>query len=104
MNVAEDMAEGVAPGIDARTPSSAQPIIRLTDVIRVYRDGESETIALRGIDLEIACGEVVAVMGRSGSGKSTLLQLLAGSDRPTAGRVIVDGVDLAHMPAQEWRA
>ena len=75
--------------------STTDAIIELSDVIRVYREADVETIALRGIDLEIARGEFVAIMGRSGSGKSTLLQLLAGSDRPTAGRVIVDGVDLS---------
>jgi ABC-type lipoprotein export system ATPase subunit len=69
--------------------------IELTDVIRVYREVDVETIALRGIDLTIARGEFVAIMGRSGSGKSTLLQLLSGADRPTAGRVIVDGIDLS---------
>ncbi|MEP6638964.1 MAG: ABC transporter ATP-binding protein [Chloroflexota bacterium] len=73
-------------------PSEA---IRLVDVIRIYREADVETVALRGIDLDIARGEVVAIMGRSGSGKSTLLQLIAGSDRPTAGQVIVQGVDLA---------
>jgi putative ABC transport system ATP-binding protein len=71
------------------------PIITLSDVIRVYREADIETVALRGVDLEIQAGEFVAIMGRSGSGKSTLLQLLAGSDRPTAGRVIVDGIDLS---------
>jgi ABC-type lipoprotein export system ATPase subunit len=70
-------------------------IIELSDVIRVYREVDVETIALRGVDLQIPVGEFVAIMGRSGSGKSTLLQLLAGSDRPTAGRVIVDGIDLS---------
>lgn len=72
-----------------------EAIISLSDVIRVYSEADVETIALRGIDLEIAPGEFVAIMGRSGSGKSTLMQLLAGSDRPTAGRVIVDGIDLS---------
>lgn len=70
--------------------------VELIDVIRIYREGDVETIALRGIDLRVQPGEYVAVMGRSGSGKSTLLQLLAGSDSPTGGRVIVDGVDLSH--------
>ena len=69
--------------------------ILLSEVIKVYREVDVETIALRGVDLEVPQGQFLALMGRSGSGKSTLLHLLAGSDRPTAGRVIVDGVDLS---------
>jgi putative ABC transport system ATP-binding protein len=80
---------------------TAPPIVALSDVIRVYREADVETIALRGVDLEIAAGEFVAVMGRSGSGKSTLLGLVAGSDRPTAGRVIVDGIDLSRADEDE---
>ena len=71
-------------------------IYRLTDVIRVYREADIETIALRGVDLVIRPGEFVAIMGRSGSGKSTLLNLLSGSDRPTAGRLEFVGRDLAN--------
>lgn len=70
-------------------------MIQLSDVIRVYREADVETIALRGIDLEIAAGEFVAITGRSGSGKSTLLHLLAGSDSPTAGSVVINGMDLS---------
>jgi ABC-type lipoprotein export system ATPase subunit len=71
------------------------PAVELKDVIRIYREGDVETIALRGVDLSVASGDYVALMGRSGSGKSTLLHLIAGMDRPTGGRVIVDGVDLS---------
>jgi putative ABC transport system ATP-binding protein len=77
------------------------PMIELVDVIRVYRESDVETVALRGVDLEVAAGEFVALMGRSGSGKSTLLGLLAGSDRPTAGRVVVNGVDLSRAEEGE---
>jgi len=87
------------PGVPAEPPAS--PMIRLAEVIRVYREADVETIALRGVDLEIAAGEFVAIRGRSGSGKSTLLALMAGSDRPTAGRVIVDGVDLSRAEEDE---
>lgn len=76
-------------------PEADEAVYRLTDVIRVYREADVETIALRGLDLVIRPGEFVAIMGRSGSGKSTLLNLLAGSDRPTAGRVQFLGRDLA---------
>lgn len=75
--------------------SGGHGAIEVADLIRVYREADVETIALRGVDLWVAPGEFVAVRGRSGAGKSTLLQLIAGSDRPTAGRVIVDGIDLS---------
>ena len=70
-------------------------IVVLADVIRIYQESDVETIALRGVDLRVEAGEFVAIMGRSGSGKTTLLNLIAGSDRPSAGQVRVDGIDLA---------
>src|SRR5690348_10824566 len=79
----------------AEVPDPGDLLYQLTDVIHVYREADVETIALRGIDLAIARGEFVAVMGRSGSGKSTLLNLLAGSDRPTAGSLRFRGHELA---------
>ena len=93
--MAVSAAGSVAAASRDHALASDQPIIELRDVIRVYREADVETIALRGVDLAIQPGEFVAIMGRSGSGKSTLLQLLAGSDRPTAGRVIVAGIDLS---------
>jgi ABC-type lipoprotein export system ATPase subunit len=87
--------------IPGRPIPDTDPIIELSDVIRVYRSAEVETIALRGVDLAIGRGEFVAIIGRSGSGKSTLLQLIAGSDRPTAGRVVIDGIDLSRADEDE---
>ncbi len=66
-------------------------------VTRVHGVGAVRTPALRGVDLTVAPGEFVALMGPSGSGKSTLLHLLGGLDRPTTGSVRVDGVDLASL-------
>ncbi|MFH1028386.1 MAG: ABC transporter ATP-binding protein [Pseudomonadota bacterium] len=69
-------------------------MLKLHDVIKTY-SGKSEVTALDGINLSIAAGEMVAIMGPSGSGKSTLLNLLGGLDVPTSGRVLVAGKDLA---------
>lgn len=69
-------------------------MLKLHDVIKTYA-GKSEVTALAGINLAIAAGEMVAIMGPSGSGKSTLLNLLGGLDVPTSGQVQVAGTDLA---------
>jgi putative ABC transport system ATP-binding protein len=71
------------------------------DVYRFFRAGEEETLALRGVSLDVAAGECVAVVGPSGSGKSTLLACLAGLDEPAGGTVRVAGQRISHRPETE---
>ncbi|MDQ3937906.1 MAG: ABC transporter ATP-binding protein [Chloroflexota bacterium] len=71
--------------------------VLLEGVSRSFGEGHTEVVALHPTDLEVAAGEFVAVMGPSGSGKTTLLSLVGGLDRPTAGRVVVDGQHLATL-------
>lgn len=71
------------------------------DLIRVYRTGKSEVIALRGLDVSIADQELVAIEGPSGCGKTTLLNLIGGLDRPTAGSIEIDGVNIVHYSDPE---
>uniref|UniRef100_A0A7C4WF53 ABC transporter ATP-binding protein n=1 Tax=Geoglobus ahangari TaxID=113653 RepID=A0A7C4WF53_9EURY len=72
-------------------------MIELIDVYKSYKTGYYEVLALRGINLKIDRGEFVAIMGPSGSGKSTLLYLIGCLDKPTKGRVIIDGEDVTQM-------
>jgi putative ABC transport system ATP-binding protein len=73
------------------------PAVHLSRVVKTYREGEGERVVLRAIDLSVAPGEIVVLLGRSGSGKSTLLNLVSGIDRPTSGTVRVEGVDVVAM-------
>jgi putative ABC transport system ATP-binding protein len=78
----------------------APPAVELRQLSKTYREGEAERVVLRDVSLTIAGGEIVVLVGRSGSGKSTLLNLVAGIDRPTAGRVVVNGTDLTALDEQ----
>jgi putative ABC transport system ATP-binding protein len=78
-------------------PLSGGRLIELRGVRKVFRQGEARVEALAGVDLAIADGEYVAVVGPSGSGKSTLLNVVGGLERPTAGDVLIDGRPLGGM-------
>ena len=97
--------EGVADRVP-RPVRVAEPFIDLAGVEKTYRMGRLDYPALRGIDLEIGAGELVAIVGPSGSGKTTILNLVTGIDRPTAGTVTVDGRRIDLMSEEElavWR-
>lgn len=77
------------------------PLIRCEDLWKIYRLGDVEVQALRGLDLSIEQGEFVAIMGASGSGKSTLMNILGCLDQPTRGRYWLNGVDVAALRADQ---
>ncbi len=83
------------------------PLVAIRDLQKIYVRGEQAVPVLLGLELDIARGDFVSLMGPSGSGKSTLLNLIAGIDKPTGGSIRVDGVDIAHLGDADlaaWRA
>ena len=76
-------------------------VIKLVDVKKVYRASSVTTWALRGVNLEVRKGDYVAIMGPSGSGKTTLLNIIGLLDRPTSGKVIIDGRDISRLSSKE---
>jgi putative ABC transport system ATP-binding protein len=79
----------------------ADPFVLCENLLKIYRVGDTDVMALQGLDLAIARGEMLALVGPSGSGKSTFMNILGGLDRPTAGRIAVDGRSLLQMSDAE---
>src|SRR5688500_12259937 len=89
------MAAPALEPIDRAAP--AIPALEAHDLWRTYKSGEGQVHAVAGVSVTMRQGEFVALTGRSGSGKTTLLNVLGGLDRPTRGRVAIDGMDLSTL-------
>ncbi len=89
----DDYQQGFTP------PENA--IVYCENLIKLYKIGEIEVMALQGLDLMIEKGEFIAIIGNSGSGKSTLLNAIGGLDRPTAGRIYVNGINLLKLDTKQ---
>ncbi|MDQ6748883.1 MAG: ABC transporter ATP-binding protein [Candidatus Dormibacteraeota bacterium] len=89
-----ESALGVA---DGPVTVPATPMVQVTGVFKIYKEGGAETVALQGADLELSNGEFVSMTGASGSGKSSLLWIIAGLALPSAGQVMFDGRDLTRL-------
>ncbi len=76
-------------------------MVECEDLVKIYKNAEIEVVALQGLDLVIEDGELMCIIGNSGSGKSTLLNMLGGLDRPTTGRLSVDGIDLLKLDKKQ---
>ena len=96
------MSDFQGAALENSIPNEAlSPIIRVRGLTKVYRVGDVDVHALRGVDLDIAAGEFVAIIGASGSGKSTLFHILGGLTPATAGTVSIGGRNIAGMSNQE---
>jgi putative ABC transport system ATP-binding protein len=73
------------------------PVIKLTEIHKIYHSGEVDVHAVRGVTLDIMPGEFVAIMGSSGSGKSTLMNMIGALDRPSQGKYLLDGIDISTL-------
>jgi putative ABC transport system ATP-binding protein len=85
----------------AAESASCDPVLSARNISKVYRMGEVDVHALKGVDFDLYPGELVVLLGASGSGKSTLLNILGGLDTPTSGQVLYQGGDLTHASEAE---
>ena len=106
----EPSDSAVGEGHPQERPIGRQPVIVVEDLVRDYQRPRTSLTrpgrvvhALAGVSFEVGAGERFGIVGESGCGKSTLLRLLAGLDRPTSGRVIVEGTDIAPLPERRLR-
>jgi putative ABC transport system ATP-binding protein len=83
------------------TMAELNNVVRVSAVTKSFKLGKVEVQALKGIDLEIATGNYISIMGPSGSGKSTLFNMIGGLDKPSSGKVYIDEVDIAQLDAYE---
>lgn len=81
-----------------------ETLILCDSVVKIYKTKEIEVMALQGLDLEIKRGEILSVIGKSGSGKSTLMNIIGGLEKPSAGRIIVSGQNLAEKNDKEMNS
>ena len=79
----------------------SEDIIRCENLVKIYKTKDLEVLALQGLEINIAAGELMAIIGNSGSGKSTFLNMIGGLDRPSAGSLFVDGKDLFKLNEKE---
>ena len=92
------------PTLAGRPVASEAPFISLRSASRVYGEGNNATVVLKDVDLDIAEGEFVAIVGQSGSGKSTLMNILGCLDRPTAGSFKIGGRETAALGPDDLAA
>ena len=94
------MNEGQALTEKQSNPANEAPrknIVVASKVTKVYGRGRTKVVALKAVDLKVKEGEFIAILGPSGSGKTTLLNMIGALDRPTKGRVVIDGVETSTM-------
>ena len=92
------------PDFQAGANSNRESVIQVQDVHKIYQLGETQVHALRGVNVQIGRGEFVAIMGASGSGKSTFMNILGCLDKPTSGRYLLEGTDVAQFDKRQLAA